>query len=493
MSSSSTDAATTSSNVVEHVGNYIDGAWCNAEGGATLPVVDPATDEVIAEVPASAHADVDRAVGAATRARTAWARTTPRERSELLLELAERLQRDAGSFERIESWNAGKPISTTAGEVSSAVDRLRFFAGAARVLEGRAAGEYAAGYTSMIRREPVGVTALITPWNYPILTAVTKLSPALAAGNTVVLKPSEVTPLTALRLASLADGLLPPGVLNVVNGTGADVGPSLVEHPDVDLVSLTGGTVTGKAVAQAAARTVKRVHLELGGKAPAVVLDDADPGAVARSLRSAAFWNAGQDCSAATRVIVTDAAYESVLAALVDQVGSLAVGDPQDATTEMGPLSHAAHRDRVVGFLQRAHDSEVRFVLGGDRIAGPGCFVQPTIITDVAQDHELVQQEVFGPVLCVQRAPDAETAITLANDVAYGLGASVFTQDVGRAMAAARDLRFGTVWVNDHGAVSAEMPWGGFKESGYGKERSVYSLEDFTEIKHVMVRLPDDR
>lgn len=471
--------------------NFIDGAWLPAQDSATLPVVNPVDDSVLAYAPASAGLDVDLAVAAATRASVAWGRLTPRARAEALFALADRLTDDLDTMVALESRNCGKPISRVAGEVTSAADRLRFFGGAGRTLEGRAAGEYAAGYTSLIRREPVGVAALITPWNYPLLTAITKLSPALAAGNAVVLKPSEQTPLTALRLAKLAEGILPPGVLNVIVGTGKECGVPLVDHPDVGIVSLTGDTATGKEVARAAAATMKRVHLELGGKAPVLVLDDADAASVAGVLRDASFWNSGQDCSAAARVILAESIYDEVLEQIVDMATSIAVGDPASAEVEMGPLTYSGHRDRVLGFIDRAQSSGARVASGGTRLGDRGCFVAPTIIANPRQDSEIVQREVFGPVVTVQSASSQSEAIRMANDTKYGLGASVFTSDVGRAMAVARDLKFGTVWVNDHGAVSAEMPWGGYKESGYGKERSIYSLEDFTQVKHVMVRLPE--
>lgn len=471
--------------------NFIDGAWLPAQDSATLPVVNPVDDSVLAYAPASAGLDVDLAVAAATRASVAWGRLTPRARAEALFALADRLTDDLDTMVALESRNCGKPISRVAGEVTSAADRLRFFGGAGRTLEGRAAGEYAAGYTSLIRREPVGVAALITPWNYPLLTAITKLSPALAAGNAVVLKPSEQTPLTSLRLAKLAEGILPPGVLNVIVGTGKECGVPLVDHPDVGIVSLTGDTATGKEVARAAAATMKRVHLELGGKAPVLVLDDADAASVAGVLRDASFWNSGQDCSAAARVIVAESIYDEVLEQIVDMATSIAVGDPASAEIEMGPLTYSGHRDRVLGFIDRAQSSGARVASGGTRLGDRGCFVAPTIIANPRQDSEIVQREVFGPVVTVQSASSQSEAIRMANDTKYGLGASVFTSDVGRAMAVARDLKFGTVWVNDHGAVSAEMPWGGYKESGYGKERSIYSLEDFTQVKHVMVRLPE--
>ncbi len=480
-----------SSSLSERPGDlYINGQWIDAGLQPSIDVFSPQTGEVITSTIDSPEAVVDQAVSAARGATWEWGRMSPKERAARIMEWADRIDADVDNLAALETLNAGHPIATVPGEVRSGTDRLRFFAGAGRLLEGRSAGEYAPGYTSIIRREPIGVAGLITPWNYPLLTALTKASPALAAGNTVVLKPSEQTPLTTLRLAELSEGILPPGVFNVMTGLGSTTGAALAAHPGIDIISLTGGTSTGKKVAEIAAATLKHVHLELGGKAPAIVLADADPAAVAESIKWGAFWNAGQDCSAATRIIVVESAYESVLAALKSAIGTLAVGDPANTTTDMGPLTYAGHLDTVQSFISRALESGGQLELGGTSPGGNGYFLDPTIISGVSQDSEIVQKEVFGPVITIQQVSTDWGAIDLANAVEYGLGASVFTKNVGIAMEAARRLQFGTVWINDHGAVTAEMPWGGFKQSGYGKERSVYSLEDYTQIKHVMVRLP---
>jgi 1-pyrroline dehydrogenase len=373
-------------------------------------------------------------------------------------------------------------------EIPVASDNIRFFAGAARLLEGRAAGEYMRGYTSMIRREPVGIVGQIAPWNYPLMMAVWKIAPALAAGNVVVLKPSEQTPLTTLRMAQLAGEIFPAGVLNVITGDGEPVGAGIVRHPDVRMVSLTGDVATGKEVARAAADNLKRVHLELGGKAPVVVFDDADPAAVAEGIKIAGYWNSGQDCTAASRVMAGPAIYDKLLDELVPAVESLQVGDPATSDdVEMGPVISKSQQERVFGFLERASSAKV--LTGGGSNGDRGFFVQPTVITEVGQEDEIVQKEVFGPVVTVQRFADDDQALAWANDVPYGLSASVWTRDIGRALNAARKLQFGTVWINDHIPLVSEMPHGGYKQSGYGKDLSVYSLEDYTQIKHVMAKL----
>jgi betaine-aldehyde dehydrogenase len=470
--------------------NYIGGEFVDPSGGVE-DVVNPSTGEVIAQAPLSTEEDVDRAVAAARKAFETWGASTPRYRSEVLLKLADAILEHGDELADIESADAGKPRQAFVDEeLELCADNLRFFAGAARNMEGKAADEYAEGFTSFVRRDPAGVAAQITPWNYPLMMAMWKIGPAFAAGCTSVLKPAENTPLSTFKLAEISADIVPPGVLNVIGGHGDPAGSSLVTHPGIDMVSLTGSPETGKWIAKAAADTLKRVHLELGGKAPVIIFDDYDPELALEFITATALFNAGQDCTAATRILASDEVYDDVVNGLAEEAKGYVIGDLDDPETTLGPVISEKQRERVGGFIDRK-PANAEVITGGQNADRPGFYYEPTVVANLEQDDEMIQDEIFGPVMTVQRFADEAKAIEWANGTRYGLAASVWTRDIARAMRVSKAIRFGAVWINNHITMASEMPHGGFKQSGYGKDMSAYSVEDYTIVKHVCVNLEE--